>query len=224
MLGERLHLPGPCHRLCRSLAVSAPRGQMLAAGFTLVELLVVIAILGTLMALLIPAVSAARASAQRAQCLSNLKEVGLAAQIYADAGDAYPPAWTNSTCRWMDLLKQYVTKSSNVYRCPSDPLKIPCTYDSSITLSYGINCFLFLDQAHCFWYTVPRRNVTRTSGVILFADCTPGNYWCGGGGMFSDPVPGVDYRHLGGSFNAVYCDGHGETRTNTTKTDWDASQ
>jgi prepilin-type processing-associated H-X9-DG protein len=190
----------------------------------LVELLVVVAILAVLIALLVPAVGAARASAQRAQCLSNLHQLGIAVQVYIDPGDNYPPAWVNSKCRWMDLLKLYVMKSDTVYRCPSDRKQIPCTYDPSITLSYGINSFLFQDEAHCFWYTVSCRSVTRSSRVILLADCTPGNYWCGGGSTFSDPVPGVDYRHLGGTFNAVYCDGHAETLTNTTQLDWDASQ
>ncbi len=206
----------------QSRLVATPRRRR-ANGFTLVEILVVVAIIGTLIGLLLPAVSAARAAAQRTQCMSNLHEVGLASQLYANTADAYPPAWINNTTRWMDLLKPYITKDDTVYRCPSDPKQTPCPYDPTITLSYGLNCFQFTDQAHCFWYAVKCKNISRPSGVILFADATPGNYWCGGG-RFTDPVAGVDYRHLSGNFNAVYCDGHGETKSHTIQADWDASQ
>ncbi len=59
-------------------------------GFTLIELLVVIAIIAVLIALLLPAVQAAREAARRAQCVNNLKQLGLASHNYLSTYNAYP--------------------------------------------------------------------------------------------------------------------------------------
>ncbi|MGC8644440.1 MAG: DUF1559 domain-containing protein, partial [Isosphaeraceae bacterium] len=66
-------------------------------GFTLIELLVVIAIIAVLIALLLPAVQAAREAARRAQCVNNLKQIGLALHNYHQAVGSFPPGHGQST-------------------------------------------------------------------------------------------------------------------------------
>src|SRR3954451_13552539 len=73
-------------------------------GFTLIELLVVIAIIAVLIALLLPAVQAAREAARRAQCINNLKQLGIAMHNYHDVNGSLPPGSGN--CQW-SVLGQY---------------------------------------------------------------------------------------------------------------------
>src|SRR5262245_42775673 len=67
-------------------------------GFTLIELLVVIAIIAVLIALLLPAVQAAREAARRAQCINNLKQIGLAAANYESANGTFPIGRSSAPC------------------------------------------------------------------------------------------------------------------------------
>ncbi|MCX7867975.1 MAG: DUF1559 domain-containing protein [Limisphaera sp.] len=138
-----------------------------AFAFTLMELLVVIAILGILAALLFPALAAARARARTIQCASNLRQFGLALQMYAqDHNDRVPPNadgdWDALGPKWVEgwlglpgpdctntlylrrsLLAPYLGGEVSIWQCPAsrDPVPLgPVPLPRVRTVS--LNCFV----------------------------------------------------------------------------------
>jgi len=100
------------------------------SGFTLIELLVVIAIIALLLAILMPALQRVKRQAEATTCLSNLKQIGVAAELYAYDYDRFiPRGSTGSNPIWFMQFLPYVGqkhnqgdyKSVKIYRCNSFP-------------------------------------------------------------------------------------------------------
>jgi prepilin-type processing-associated H-X9-DG protein/prepilin-type N-terminal cleavage/methylation domain-containing protein len=111
--------------------------------FTLVELLVVIAILGVLIALLLPAIQAARAAVRRSQCASNLRQIGFAVQQYADTHDGDFPGMYHERDQiesWIFSLAPQLENVDAIRLCPDDLQRIEQT--SGRRTSYALNGYL----------------------------------------------------------------------------------
>jgi prepilin-type N-terminal cleavage/methylation domain-containing protein/prepilin-type processing-associated H-X9-DG protein len=93
-------------------------------GFTLVELLTVIAIIALLAAMLFPAFASARAKARDANCLSNLKQIGMALKLYgADWGEFLPLANNRPSEQGGPGIAEVLSshaRSTKIFRCPAD--------------------------------------------------------------------------------------------------------
>ncbi|MBU4376520.1 MAG: type II secretion system GspH family protein [Candidatus Omnitrophica bacterium] len=88
------------------------RTHSINKGFTLIELLVVIAIVGVLIALLAPAIASTREKSQIAACMNNMKQISMAAFMYADDHNSVIPDVSDTAT--------YTQETENVYRCPRD--------------------------------------------------------------------------------------------------------
>jgi len=135
-------------------------------GFTLIELLVVIAIIAVLIALLLPAVQSAREAARRAQCINNLKQIGMAMHNYVSTNGTLPPG-RNSCCwgTWTVFILPYVEGNPmynawNFGSSASDP--------NGNILTYGSACNTTVSRTRVTTYTCPSDTPNTYSSMPMY--------------------------------------------------------
>ncbi len=204
--------------------------------FTLIELLVVIAIIAILAALLLPALSRARAAGLCAACKSNLRQIGITLTLYTSEFRKYPFWITSTRVIWDTTLLPFASNNRNLFLCPANRSAPPWTnnpalprpnpsydYNMAGTARFNTNprTLLGLDGGST---CLAENQVKAPSDMIAASDAT-------------SQVRGGDYdaddmavnllaeltapRHYKGA-NAVFCDVHveyGKTNSWLQKTD-----
>lgn len=198
-------------------------------GFTLIELLTTVSILAILLALTIPATQFALASAYRARCQGNLRQIGAALYAYAaENNNCIPSVYVTSTApSWAYSIWTYAGYSaesyqaykigllrnpseSNIFRCPGTRAKAVATPKvkdvNPNKYSYGLNCGpLYVsggDNSKLLTTPIPLSRVARPTATVMVTECSYSQGdWMGYRSYFG-MIP-----HSGGS-NVLYYDGH----------------
>jgi prepilin-type N-terminal cleavage/methylation domain-containing protein/prepilin-type processing-associated H-X9-DG protein len=199
----------PMYQSKRHLPQESPK-----RAFTLIELLVVIAIIAILAAILFPVFARARENARRTSCMSNLKQLGLAAMQYTqDYDETYPRTavllgapfpdgvdWTSSGYwYWPQLLFPY-HRSAQIWICPSgNPANTRTPYSghygansgviASYTAANGVNLSTIQSPAATFMFMDSGPYMVSASNALT----TSGSFWytpgaCGPTGASQDPT------------------------------------
>jgi prepilin-type N-terminal cleavage/methylation domain-containing protein/prepilin-type processing-associated H-X9-DG protein len=213
-------------------------------GFTLVELLTVTVIIGVLVALLVPAVNAAREVARQAQCMNRLKELGTGVHNYIAAKQHYPRSVSSRGTSWVVELFPYIGRGDlwqgdgtsgwrnanpgpviyvEQFVCPNDSR---AQAEPAGLLSYVANGRVFVDATTT---PVTPSDLPAQSQTVMFgeryghATLPDAGNWDTATDLTFDWTGGTTVRDVlasahGGVAIVLFCDGHGEKLTKDTLT------
>ena len=194
-------------------------------GFTLIELLVVIAIIAVLAAILLPTLFAARERANQTKCMSNMRNLAIALNEYADSnrgrfpGFAETPIpgleWANGRVDdgiWASRIDGHLGGAPEVWLCPAAP-DIGETFRSEAGtaeagIPFGINNNLSQKRSSDGAIVGrPQSAIRSPRTTVLLVE---GTSYDGGGELSSEPDPVKRHGDGGSWFNVVYCDTNAE--------------
>ena len=169
----------------RELLMNKPKA------FTLIELLVVIAIIALLLAIITPALNKVKSQAKKVICLSNLRQIGVGALVYAEEHDTFLPRNTGGDTPWIIAFMPYLGgehatetdyREIKIYSCPAFPIKGTGANDASgvpvpnkeQTVDYVLNSWM--DDATEFIGLTKLTEFRHPQSTIYMADNEDGDW------------------------------------------------